>query len=139
MYLCDLLNIANWNKLKKQLAIKYGNEFMDDLTENRTDVDSKILEFVNYKPKEKLVRDKYKEFEDAWKLQLKKEEEELDIEELDDDVETESDTQIRDEHNLDDIDSDNLSPRVEKQKRVKKSLKKEASSSANMGAVGSTP
>lgn len=96
MYLCDLLNIANWNKLKKQLAIKYGNEFMDDLTENRTDVDSKILEFVNYKPKEKLVRDKYKEFEDAWKLQLKKEEEELDIEELDDDVETESDTQIRD-------------------------------------------
>ena len=24
LYLCDLLNIANWNKLKKQLAIKYG-------------------------------------------------------------------------------------------------------------------
>ena len=74
------------------------------------------------------MRDKYKEFEDAWKLKLKKEEEELDIEELDEDVATESDTQIRDVHNLDDIDSDDLSP-VEIKKFHKKSLKKDSSDS----------
>ena len=57
-------------------------------------------------------------------MKLKKEEEELDIEELSDDVETESDTQIRDVHNLDDIDSDDLGPVREVKKKEKKALKK---------------
>ena len=53
LYLVDRLNIANWNKLKKQLAIKYGNEFMDEWMEKveakKKNVEPKILEFVDYK------------------------------------------------------------------------------------------
>lgn len=49
LYLVDLLNIANWNKMKKQLAFVYGEEFMADLAEKHKNVDEKILEFCNYK------------------------------------------------------------------------------------------
>lgn len=49
LYLVDLLNIGNWNKLKKQLTYVYGEDFMSDLAEKHKHVDEKILEFCNYK------------------------------------------------------------------------------------------
>lgn len=49
LYLVDLLNITNWNKLKKQLLFKYGEEWMEKVMETRKHVNEKILEFVDYK------------------------------------------------------------------------------------------
>ena len=49
LYLVDKLNIPNWNKLKKQLLFKYGNDWMAKVEEKRKNVDAKVLEFVDYK------------------------------------------------------------------------------------------
>lgn len=49
VYLVDLLNIGNWNKLKKQLVLKYGNEWIEKIQEKKKNVEPKILEFVDYK------------------------------------------------------------------------------------------
>lgn len=49
MYLVDLLNIAGWNKLKKQLLVKYGNDWMAKVEEKKKNVEPKVLEFVEYK------------------------------------------------------------------------------------------
>lgn len=49
IYLVDLLNIGNWNKLKKQLVLKYGNEWIEKIQEKKKNVEPKILEFVDYK------------------------------------------------------------------------------------------
>ena len=49
LYLVDRLNIANWNKLKKQLLFKYGTEWMEKVEAKKKNVEPKILEFVDYK------------------------------------------------------------------------------------------
>ncbi len=49
LYLVDMLNITNWNKLKKQLLFKYGEDWMEKVMETRKHVNEKILEFVDYK------------------------------------------------------------------------------------------
>ena len=41
--------ILNWNKLKKQLLFKYGEDWMEKVMETRKHVNEKILEFVDYK------------------------------------------------------------------------------------------
>ena len=43
------LNIGNWNKLKKQLELKYGSEWTEKIQEKKKNVEPKILEFVDYK------------------------------------------------------------------------------------------
>lgn len=49
IYLVGLLNIGNWNKLKKQLELKYGSEWTEKILEKKKNVEPKILEFVDYK------------------------------------------------------------------------------------------
>lgn len=49
MYLVDKLNIGGWNKLKKQLLVKYGNDWMEKVEEKKKHVDPKVLEFIDYK------------------------------------------------------------------------------------------
>ena len=49
MYLVDKLNIANWLKLKKQLLLKYGSDWMEKVESKKKNVDAKILEFVEFK------------------------------------------------------------------------------------------
>lgn len=49
LYLVDKLNIANWLKLKKQLLLKYGNDWMEKVESKKKNVDAKVLEFVEFK------------------------------------------------------------------------------------------
>ena len=49
LYLVDMMNIGNWNKLKKQLLFKYGSEWMEKVETKKKNVEPKILEFVDYK------------------------------------------------------------------------------------------
>lgn len=65
LYLVDMLNIISWNKLKKQLLFKYGEDWMDKVMETRKHVDEKILEFVDYKVVDKIEVNKVAEGEDC--------------------------------------------------------------------------
>lgn len=49
LYLVDKLNIANWLKLKKQLLLKYGSDWMEKVESKKKNVDAKVVEFVEFK------------------------------------------------------------------------------------------